>query len=85
LIQVNEQELVATRERLEELEAARKLVQENLTTHSSKLESLQAQLAMKRLLSKEKLRVQAWAEVEKVRQQEMQRLREQIYSLAEQD
>jgi len=41
LIQVNEQKLAAARERLEELEAAKKLVQENLTVRSSKLESLQ--------------------------------------------
>jgi len=85
LIQVNEQKLAAFRERLEELEAAKKLVQEDLTAYSFKLESLQAQLATKRFLSEEELRVQAWAEVEKTRQHEMQRLREQIYSLAEQD
>ena len=40
LIQVNEQKLTAARERLEELEAAKKLVQEDLIAHSSKLESL---------------------------------------------
>jgi len=85
LIQVNEQKLAAARERLKELEAAKKLVQEDLTAHSSKLESLQEQLATKRFLSEEELRVQTWAEVEKARQQEMQRLRERIYSSAEQD
>ena len=47
LIEVNEQKLVATRKRLEELKTVRTQVQENLTAHSSKLESLQAQLAMK--------------------------------------
>ena len=47
LIQVNEQKLVATRKRLEELEAAKKWVQEDLTACSSRLESLQAQLATK--------------------------------------
>ena len=45
LIQVNEQKFATARERLEELEAAKKLVQEDLTAHSFKLESLQAQLA----------------------------------------
>jgi len=38
LIQVNEQKLVVTRKKLEELEAAKKLVQENLTAHSSRLD-----------------------------------------------
>ena len=85
LIQVNEQKLAAARKRLEELEAAKKLVQEDLTAHSSKLESLQVQLATKRFLSKDELRVQVWAEVEKARQYEMQRLRDRIYSLAERD
>ena len=37
---VNEQNLAATRERLEELKAAEKLVQEDLTAHSFKLGSL---------------------------------------------
>jgi len=70
---------------LEELEAAKKLVQDDLTAHSSKLESLQVQLATKRFLSEEELRVQTWVEVDKARQQEMQRLREWIYSLTEQE
>ena len=34
MIQVNEQKLVVVRERLEELEAAKKLVQEDLTAYS---------------------------------------------------
>jgi len=38
LIQVNEQKLGAVKKRLEELEAAKKRVQEDLTAHSSKLE-----------------------------------------------
>ena len=59
LIQVNEQKLAAARKRLEELEAAKKQIQEDLTARSSKLESLQAQLAMKNFLSEEELRVQA--------------------------
>ena len=85
LIQVNEQKLAAARERLEELEAAKKLVQEDLTAYSFKLESLQAQLATKRFVSEEELRVQDWAKVEKARQREMLRLQDRIYSLAEQD
>jgi len=42
LIQVNEQRLAAIRKRLEELEAAKKRIQEDLTAHFSMLESLQA-------------------------------------------
>ena len=61
LIQVNEQKLVVARKRLEELETARTQVQENLVAHSSRLESLQTQLATKRFLSEEELRVQALA------------------------
>jgi len=49
LIEANEQKLVVARKRLEELKIARTQVQENLTTHSSRLESLQAQLAAKRI------------------------------------
>ena len=85
MIQVNEEKLAAARKRLEELEAAKKLVQEDLTVHSSRLESLQMQLAMKRFLSEKKLLVQAWTEVEKARQHEMQHLRDWIYSLVERD
>ena len=68
MIQVNEQKPAAARKRLEELEDAKKLVQEDLTAHSSKLESLQAQLATKRFLSEKELRIQASAEIEKARQ-----------------
>jgi len=75
LIETNEQKLVAARKRLKELEIARTQVEKNLSAHSSRLESLQAQLAMKRFLS----------EVERARQHEMHRLREQICSLAKQD
>jgi len=85
LIEANEQKLVVTRKRLEELETVRTQVQENLTAHSFKLESLQAQLATKRFLSKEELRVQALVEAERARQHEMHHLREQIHSLAKQD
>ena len=40
-IEVNKQKLAAVRKRLEESEAAKKLIQEDLAAHSSKLESLQ--------------------------------------------
>ena len=60
LIQVNEQKLAAAvRKRLEELEAAKKRNQEDLTARSSKLEFLQAQLATKKFLSEKELRAQA--------------------------
>jgi len=72
LIQVNEQKLAIARKRLKELEAAKKRIQEDLTARSSKLESLQAQLATKKFISEEELRVQAWVEVEKACQREMQ-------------
>jgi len=85
LIEINEQKLIAVRKRLEELETARTQVKQNLSAHSSILESLQAQLAMKRFLSEEELRVQALVEAERARQHEMHRLREQIRSLAKQD
>ena len=68
MIEANEQKLVIARKRLEELETARTQVQENLTAHSSRLESLQAQLAAKRFLSEEELRVQALVEAERARQ-----------------
>ena len=51
LIQVNEQKFAAGRKRLEELEATKKRVQEDHTARSSKLESLQVQLATKKFLS----------------------------------
>ena len=57
LIQVNEWKLAAAKRRLEELEATKKQVQEDLAARSSKLESLHAQLAMKKFLSEEELRV----------------------------
>ena len=85
MIQVNEQKFVVARKRLEELETAKKQIQEDLIAHPFKLESLQAQLATKKFLSEEELRVQTWAEVEKARQREMQCLRGQIYFLAERD
>jgi len=59
-IQVNEQKLAVARKKLKELEATKKLVQENFAAHSSRLESLQTQLSTKRFLSEEELRVQVW-------------------------
>ena len=74
LIETNEQKLVATKKRLEELETARTQVEENFSAYSSRLESLQAQLATKRFLSEEELRVQALVEAERARQHEMHHL-----------
>jgi len=68
-----------------ELETAKIQAKENLSAHSSRLESLQAQLAAKRFLSEEELRVQALMEAERARQHEMHRLRDQIHFLAKQD
>ena len=82
MIEANEQKLAVAKKRQEELEAAKTQVQENLTAHSSRLESLQAQLATRRFLIEEKLRVQVLVEAEKARQHEMHRLREQTRSLA---
>ena len=65
LIQVNEQKLVVARKKLEELKTAKTQVQENLVSHSSRLESLQSQLAMKRFLLEKELKVQTLAEAEK--------------------
>ena len=67
------------------METAKIQAEENLSAHSSRLESLLAQLAAKWFLSEEELRAQALMEVEKARQHEMHRLREQIHSLAKQD
>ena len=71
LIQVNEQKLATAKKRLEKLEVANQQVQEDLTARSFKLESLQAQLAMKKFLSEEELRVQSWVEVKKARHREI--------------
>ena len=85
LIAINEQKLATARKKLEELEAVRMQVEEHLSTHSSRLESLRAQLAARKFLSEEELRVQAIMEAEKARQHEIYCLREQIRSLANQD
>ena len=74
LIEANEQKLAIAGKKLEEVETAKTQVQENLVVHSSRLESLQTQLATKRFLSEEELWVHALAKAEKARQQEMQRL-----------
>ena len=60
-------------------------MQKELADHSSKLEALRAQLVSKTFLSNEELRAQALAEVEKARQRDIQRLKDQIKSLAERD
>ena len=76
MIAINEKKLATAKKKLEELEAARTQVEENLSTHSSRLEYLRAQLAARRFLSKEELRVQALMEAEKARQHEIHHLRE---------
>ena len=68
---------------MEELEAAKSRVQQELNVRTSKLDALQAQLAAKKLLLDEKLRVQALAEVEEAHQRDIQHLKDQIKSLAE--
>ena len=85
MIETNEQKLVAARKRLEELKTARIQAEKNLSAYSSRLESLQAQLAAKRFLSEEELRVQALMGAERACQHEMHRLREQIRSLVKKD
>ena len=70
---------------MEELESAKTRVHQELDVHTSKLEAFQAQLAAKKLLSDEKLRAQALAEVEKACQRDIQRIKDQIKSLTEQD
>ena len=84
LIQDNEQNL-ANKKKVEELETAKSQVQQELTVHSSKMESLQTQYATKKLLSEEELRVQALTQVKKARQIDIQHLKYQIKSLAEWD
>jgi len=85
MIADNERTLATVRERLEEQQAAKARAEESQTIHSSRLESLRAQLAAKPFLSEEELRVQAMMEAEKARQHEMHRLRERIRSLPDQD
>jgi len=85
MIADNERTLATVRKRLEEQQAAKARAEESQTIHSSRLESLRAQLAAKPFLSEEELRVQAMMEAEKARQHEMHRLRERIRSLPDQD
>ena len=85
MIADNERTLATVRERLEEQQAAKARAEESQTVHSSRLESLRAQLAAKPFLSEEELRVQAMMEAEKARQHEMHHLRERIRSLPDQD
>jgi len=85
LIAINEKKLATIRKKLEEQKAARAQAEESRSIHSSRLESLRAQLAVRNFLSEEELRAQAVMEAEKARQHEIHRLREQIRSLANQD
>ena len=85
LIAINEKKLATIRKKLEEQKAARARAEESRSLHSSRLESLRAQLAVRNFLSEEELRAQAVMEAEKARQHEIHRLREQIRSLANQD
>jgi hypothetical protein len=81
---INEEKLVTIKEELAGQQAAKARAEESLSLHSSRVESLQAQLAAKPFLSEEELRARATMEAEKARQHEMHRLREQIHSLANQ-
>ena len=71
LIYYNEQKLATEKKKVEELEAAKSRVQQVLNVHTSKLEAIQAQLAAKKLLSDEELRVQDLAEAEKACQRDI--------------
>jgi len=81
----NERTLATVQKKLEEQQAVKARAEESRTIHSSRLESLRAQLAAKPFLSEEELRVEAMMEAEKARQHEMHRLRERIRSLPDQD
>ena len=70
---------------VEELEAPKDQVQQELDVHISKLEALQTQLATRKLSSNEELRVQTLAEVEEARQRDIQHCKDQVKSLAERD
>jgi len=75
LIQDHELKLANEKKRVEELESIRHRAQKELEDHSSKLETLRAQLASKTLLSDEELRAQALAKIEVACQRDMQRLK----------
>jgi len=85
IIVSNEGTLATVEKRLQEQQAAKARAEESQTIHSSRLESLRAQLAAKPFLSEEELRVEAMMEAEKASQHEMHRLRERIRSLPDQD
>ena len=85
LIHDNELKLVNERKSLEELKAVKGQVKQELDARTLKLEALQAQIATKKLLSEEELRARALVKIEEARKRDIQRLREQIQSLAEQE
>jgi len=63
----DEQKLANEKKKVEELEAAKSRVQ----VHTSKLGALQTQLAVEKVLSDEKLRVQGLVEVEEALQRDI--------------
>ena len=73
------------KKKVEELEAAKSRLQQELDIHTLKLKALQAQLTARKLSSDAELRVQVLAEVEEARQRDIQRLKDQIKSLTERD
>ena len=85
VLAINEKKLVTIKEELAEQQAAKARAEESLSLHSSRVESLRAQLAAKPFLSEEELRVQAMMEAEKARQIKMHHLMERIRSLPDQD
>jgi len=85
LIHNNELKLANERKRVEELEAAKGQVQQELNVHTLKLGALQAQLATKKFISEEESRAQALAKIKEAHQRDIQCLRKQIQSLAKQE
>ena len=77
LLEDNEQILTSEKKKMEELEATRGKVQQELNAETSELETLRAKLATKKLLTEEELR-KALAEVEETRQRNIQEFKEQI-------
>ena len=72
LIHDNELKLANERKRVEELEAAKGQVQEELDVHTLKLEAFQPQFVTKKLLPEEELRPRALVEIEEARQRDIQ-------------
>ena len=68
MIQDNEQTLAREKKKMEELEATRSQVQQEINVQSSRLETIQAQLATKKLFTDEVLQSKLPAEVEETRQ-----------------